>query len=534
MTEIIDEVRHSEPDYSSVKPKPSEYGDHIGVDWHMPFSTPWRDGTYELLRSEEDVAPTTRQLIGMRRTDGQARALYRLITLPIRSALKTSTFVPSEDGSAGGTKEAEFITNMFTLPPNAGGMEVTFQRVMSQILMGLFDGFAPFEQIYWSPKTGPLKGKITLQKLAYRPSETITFLTDQNGSFEGFRQLTSIHGKVVDVHIAPEDSFYWACQEEERPFYGISMFQTAFYHFDKKVKLYYVAHLAAQRNAVGTRVGTWPVNASPKEKLNFQKALADFGLSQFIAHPDNFKVEILKDGQQFDFLKLIDHHNSQMSKSVLASFFDQSHGGEKALVDFGKPSDELFVLMLQSIMDEIAAAINHYIIPKFIDWNFDSGKYPIFKWGSFTDEQKEAIRTTFDNLATGGQPNTTPDFLFELEKKMAEEMGLEIDYDKLQQERDAQKQLQQQYDQQAMSFGMPPGGAAPGGQPGAPAGPQGPPGPPGATPGGVGAPGPTDASAGPAPNGVDPLALSNTEVTLSLPLEELAKMLLIEAGENDE
>src|SRR5690606_26810638 len=100
---------------------------------------------------------------------GHARALYRLITLPIRAALQTSTFVPAEGGEA----EAEFIKQVFTTPPGAGGMTVTFQRFMSQMLGALFDGFAAFEKVFWMPEHGPMKGKYTLKKLAYRPSDTI-------------------------------------------------------------------------------------------------------------------------------------------------------------------------------------------------------------------------------------------------------------------------------------------------------------------------------------------------------------------------
>ncbi len=447
-------------DYDIPKPKPSEYGDYVGVDHNLPFSTPWIDDTYELLREEEELVPTVRQLMGMRRTDAQARALYSLLTLPIRSALRGATFVPPADAKSGGTKEAEFISNMFTLPPCAGGMEISFQRVMAQILMALFDGFSPFEQVYWSPKKGPLKGKITLQKLAYRPADTITFLTEKDGTWAGFRQRAQVHGEVIDVKIDRENAFYWAAREEERPFYGVSFFQSAFFNFDKKQKLSYLLHLAAQRKAVGTRVGTWPPNASEKDKGNFKKALSDFGLAQWIAHPETFKTEIQSDsGSQFDFLSLINHHNSQMSKSILASFFDKDQGGGAAdakLVDFGSQSDAMFLLMLQAIMDEIAAQINHYIIPKFIDWNFGSGKYPTFVWGTFTDEQRAEIQKTFDTLAVAAAPNVTPEFMFEIEKKIAEKLGLEIDYDTIEKEHEEQKKLQKQADEQALAYGQDP------------------------------------------------------------------------------
>jgi hypothetical protein len=430
---------------ATPKPTPDDLNVEVGVGAQLPFSISYDEKRWETYRADEDPeqGPSVRQLVGMRRTDGQARALYRLLALPIRSALRTATFAPAETGE----KEAEFVTDMFMLPPSAGGIHTPFERIVAQMITALFDGFSAFEQVYWIPTTGPLKGKITLKKLAYRPSQTITFLTDAHGDFAGFRQRALLHGVVKDVSIDKEDAFYYAAQEDERDFYGISYFQSAFYHYDKKVKLYYIAHLAAQRAAVGTREGIWPSGATESDKLKFKKALADLGVAQYIAHGENYKINILKEGGGFDFLSYINHHNSQMSKSVLASFFDSNQGGgssDTALVNFGEQSDAMFILMLQSIMGEIAAAINNHLIPKFIDWNFGTAKYPEFTWGTFTDEQKEAIKSTFDKLATAGQgANVTPEFLYELEQKMADEIGLDIDYDKITAERDAQKEAEQ-------------------------------------------------------------------------------------------
>lgn len=79
-------------------------------------------------------------------------------------------------------------------------------------------------------------------------------------------------------------------------------------------------------------------------------------------------------------------------------------------------------------MDDVAASINNYLIPKFIDWNFDSGAYPEFKWGAFTEEQKSSIRTIFNALAVSPTINTSPEFTLALEELMADQMGLEIDY----------------------------------------------------------------------------------------------------------
>lgn len=383
----------------------------------------------EVMRpSGEEAGPTVRQLVAMRRMDGQARALYRILTLPIRAALRTSTIIAQDDGE----DERDFIDQVFNTPPESGGMTVTFSRFMGQLLQGLFDGFSAFEKVFWVPEEGPLTGKITLKKLAHRPSETVTFVIDRTGGFAGMRQRTFYYGKNVDVFIPRNRAFYYAAQEEEQKYYGISFFQSAFYHFDKKSRVYYAAHLAANRAAVGTRLGTVPAGATKGAKAEFAQALGNLSMAQWLMMPEGFKVDVIQEGTNYDFLAQINHHNSQMSKSILAQFFDKDQGagtGEASQVNFAQPGDEMFNLMLRAIQDDIADQINHYIIPQLIDFNFSGGRYPKFAWGSLTDEQNQAIAKTFDKIAS--QQTLTPEFIRALEEHQAKEFGLDIDYDEV-------------------------------------------------------------------------------------------------------
>lgn len=434
-----------------VQPKPkAEF--EVGVPSFLPWQTPYKDA-WEVLRDESDVG--VRELVAMRRTDGQARALYRLITLPIRAALRTATYVP-EEGVDGGDQEAQFIQEMLTLPVTGGGMQVPFGRFMAQLVMAVFDGFEAFEMVYWQPKTGPLKGKWTLKKLAHRPSEQLTFILDRNSEFEGLRQRTMYQAQYVDVVIPGENVLFYAANAEERPFYGISYFNAAYKHWEAKFKLYVVAHIAAQRAAVGTRVGTIPQNPSREEKLAFQRALSDVGIAQWMTMPEGYKVESLKEAGAFDFLAYINHHNSQMSKSVLAAFFDDSQGtgGDASLIDFGRQSDALFLLMLQTIMGEIEEVINTQLIPRFIDWNFNSGKYPLFRFGQMTEEQKGALLDLYKALAVVAPDasNVAPEMYREIEKQIADEFGLEVDWEAVAaREAEEQAQADQMMQQQQMN-----------------------------------------------------------------------------------
>jgi hypothetical protein len=234
------------------------------------------------------------------------------------------------------------------------------------------------------------------------------------------------------------------------------MFESAFYHYDKKEKLYYIAHLAAQRAAVGLRVGTMVPNAPAQDKENFIRALSQLGLAQYIALPTaDWTVQTLNEAAaRFDFLGLINHHNSQMSKSVLAQWFDNEQGGgqgDSTLVDFGKQDDVTYFLMLEGILEEMAQIINDHIFPRFVDWNFGSEKYPQFKWGPLTEEAKAAVQDTFDKLAVAGQQaNVTPEFMLELEQRQATNFGFDIDYDQIKADREKQqKTMQRQAQAQA-------------------------------------------------------------------------------------
>lgn len=411
------------------KPGPSELGMEQGSSLAgLPFSQQYLGADGELLRIAK---PTIRQLVDMRHHDGQARALYNLITLPVRAAFRRLTWV-TPDGDKG---ETDFVKKLLTLPPSAGGMRTPLRTVVAQMLTGCFDGFSAFELVPWSPRKGVLKGKYTIQKLAYRPSETVTFVVTDSGDLKGLRQRSAgMGGRVIDVTIDAKKVIYFAAQAEDSPFYGQSYFSSAFYAYDKKCKMMYLAGLTAQHHALGTRVGKYPKSASPKDRQAFKAALSNFGLAQVMTIPAEGGWEVSGESGRtsfFPFMDYINHYNSQMSKSVLAPFFDNAQGGEKALVDFGGQSDTMFLVLEEALMNEIEAVFNEQVIPRFIDWNFGSGRYPEVKLGPFTDEQRKAINDTFDKLATAGTgSNVTREFLLQIEKHMAQEMGLEIDYKK--------------------------------------------------------------------------------------------------------
>jgi hypothetical protein len=470
----------------------------IGLEYGMSPVTPggtweaWATSSADGTISNNPVV-TIDQLVEMRRRDGQAKALVQLVTLPLRLALQAGEWIEPEDG--GATKEAEFANQMWTLPPTGGGMTTPQAKLVRQMLLAITDGFAAFEIVRHIPKEGPLKGKITIRKLAYRDPRTIRFKVDKNGGYAGFRQVTHDgEGNIIDVTLKPSKTLTITQHDELNPYYGVSLFESAYPHFDAKRKLYYIAHLAAQFAAVPGRIGEIPHSARVGEVNAFRVALQNFAFNASMLVPPGYTVTPFNGNTNFDFLKLIDHHNQQMSKSILASFFDQEQ--RAVLIENTTGTDaaaDLFLSNIETIANDIAEAMTHYLMPQFINLNFSSKKYPIFKPGKLSDHAKAAISEMFKTVVVSGILNSTPEFVRELEKKVSEDLGLDIDYEAIEEQEKvaAQEKADMEAEQaelqaeaqvlgaQQKGPGGPEAGGGPGGPPPPPGAPASPPGPPG-------------------------------------------------------
>lgn len=417
------------------------------------------------------------QLVEMRKKDGQIRALVRLLSLPVRVAFRDSEWVTAEDDDDSESPETEFANQVWSLPPHRGGMVVPRSKLTRQILLSLVEGTAVFEDVRYVPDDGPLKGKIVPKKLAHRDARTIRFLVDDKGNFDGVRQVAPQFSEGTDIIIPKDKVWYYAANEEENPFYGISYFESAYFHWELKRKLYYISHLAAQMSAVTGRVGKVPPSASRTQTEAFKKALDGFAFNTAMAVPDTFAVEFANMNSNFNFLALIDHHNTQMSKSVLAKFLDDENRQVLIQNADSDASADFFVQAIESIIWEISESLSMFWMPRYIDWNFTSKRYPILKPAPLTDTNKDAIKELYTAVASVQSTKWTPEFIRELEKKLTSRFGLDIDYDEIakrEEEERAKMEEQQQLEQQQTSlffnskFGGQPGGAQGGGA--APAG----------------------------------------------------------------
>lgn len=421
------------PDDVQPRPTPDQ---ELGVTLDLPF------GTFngELFNPAElDIPDMLQRIDLMLRTDGHFRALARLLSLPFRQA--KWSIQPAEDGD----EEADFITQMLTLPPNQGGMSTTFDYVRALAARAFWQGFAVWEQVFSYADVPGHGNKLVLRKLAPRDASTVRFKADEHGGFDGVVQRASDgRNGMKTVHIPKEKVLFFTVDKEEHPFYGRSMFEPALYHFDKKHKLYYIAHIAAQISAIPARVAHQEGGGqglTPTERNQLQTALASFGFNTAMIAPKGIKLEPFGgqgDSGLADILAVINHHNTQASQSILGHFIDLGQQGESSVGSYALSSDssDLFLMCSQANLDSFAETINVHLIPKFIDWNFGTKKYPTLVFEPLADETKAAMMDVFKVLATASETKVSPDFIWELEKSIADRLGLAVDYEALDAERE--------------------------------------------------------------------------------------------------
>ena len=413
----------------------------------VPSFTEWRKDAYLIY---DKPVISLEKLIAMRRSDGMARALANLVTLPIKLSLTQGRWVSPPTGDA--EEEVEFANLMWSLPPASGGMTTTASQLIDQILLSIFDGFAAFELVSQVPKTGPLKNKKTIRKLAYRDPRSITLLQDARGGYAGFRQqLILPNREKLDVSLSPAKTALFTVNGHENPLYGVSFFEACYPHYDSKMRFYYMAEMAAQFAAIPGRVGTVPRSAKLHEVQAFRQSLENMYFNTTVLKKEGWELIPFSSNSSFAFLPMIEHQNLMMAKSVLGNFMETEQRTVLVENSTQDASADLFLLSMETLANEFAGVLTNHVMPKYIKENFkNSDKFPVFKPGPLSDSVRRKITSIFEKVAISGILNTTPEFVRELEKHVADDLGLDIDYADIE-AREEEAALQQAEQAEAMA-----------------------------------------------------------------------------------
>ena len=350
-------------------------------------------GSYEAEENPDDLKPE--DYIEMQRNDGEVQAIVRLLTLPI---VATPLYIEPAEGDKG---ERDFIVTVFFSPPSLGGMTTPLPFVIADMTRGIFEGFRVYEKVARIIEEGKYKGKVSWRKLAPRDAQTVQLKADKHGGFNGVCQSATLGTEMKDISIPPEKCMLFTFQKEKHWLYGESILKTAYYHYDKKHKLYYISHKKAEIDATGLKILKINQTTTSAEREAAEEVVDTIGVNTRVTLPPGIELEIQRGGESgFDLMPLIDHHNHQMSKSALVQVLDQV----KYAYPYGKgtPASQYVDLSIQSIMKQMEATLNTYAVADLIDWNFGTHVYPKIRFEKLADASVAFLRDVFNQIMKAG------------------------------------------------------------------------------------------------------------------------------------
>ena len=373
----------------------------------------------------EEEKPDKRNIdsyIQMQENDGTIRAITRLFSMPIQST--PIKILPGKQDKG----ERDFIESVFLNTRKEGGMTNPLPFVIADMTRAIFEGYRVYEKVPQIIKEGKYAGKIGWKKLAQRDARTVDIRVDKNGGFMGIHQKATFGEHTVDVNIPPEKVILFTFQKERHPFYGESILKTAYYHYDKKHKLYYLAHKKAEIDAVGLKILklTKPLN-SP-DVVAAENAVDNIGANTRVTLPAGFELEVDRASSGYDVMGLIEHHDTQIVLSTLAQAIQMGTKSKYAYT-YGSGinnQNEFIIQMLQMIMKSIEDTLNEWAVAPLVDWNFTNPSYPKIKLQPLHSATENYLLDIFKAIVTKDPTLLTADYVATLSNNVAEYLGLEV------------------------------------------------------------------------------------------------------------
>jgi len=354
--------------------------------------------------------------IRMQQNDGTVQAIIRMLSLPIQSA---EPFIIGAENDNG---EADFIRTVLFGSEFEGGMSTPMALVISDMTRAIAEGFRAYNKVPQVITQGDYKGKIGWRKIAPRDAQTIKIKVDKHGGFDGLHQIATLGDQTIDKNIPKDYALLYTFQKEKHGLYGESILKSAFYHYDKKHKLYYIACKKAEVETMGIRTVELPQAPNPSDRTAIEKAVDNIGINTRISVPHNYKFDVKfpSNGGSDFIMKNIEHHDLEMAKSALCGMLELNSGGSYAL---SKDKSNWLVLAINGIMKGMEATINSYVIAPLINYNYGTYNYPKFKFPAITTEAEDLLTEVSKSIFSKAEMLPTEVFN-DVVNRAVEKMGI--------------------------------------------------------------------------------------------------------------
>lgn len=396
---------------SLAKPTPPQTGVEVGTSANGILPSIFGD---EFIDTSKIKVADYKKMLD---TDGTVQALYNTITMPILGS--NWTIEPDED-TPEGIRQTKEVEESLRTPPHKGGMSTPMDLVLAQALRAVVEGYSGFEKVLEVKD-----GRIVFRKIAWRDPTTLIIRTDDRGGFNGLKQRAFIASKYDEVIIPLERSFLYTYGKEFHNLKGRSAFTAAYSSYDKKRRLYYLAEQQAQSDALKIKVVKGREKANQGELDATVEAVDELGFKATVGLPHGYDIDALNQAGGLDLLPLIEHHNAEMARSVLAMFILLGTGSKTGSYSLSQDQSDFFIQALMSVRKSLENHLTSYLISDLYAYNYEKPVYGTFKFDDITDSTIELLKQVFIKLT---EKDRLPQEVIDgVVQKVADKLDIDID-----------------------------------------------------------------------------------------------------------
>ena len=330
----------------------------------------------------------------MRKGDATVRASLLAVFLPI---LSTEWYIEPASDNAKDVEIAEHVKKeLFE-------RNISWATKLREILLYLAYGSYVFEKI-WTRRED---GFIGIEKIAPRlPKTILKWETDDNQP--GITQ-TLPTGTTANI---PAWKLLTFINEQEGDNYeGTSLLRTSYKHWYYKERYYKIDAMAQERQGLGLPYFKKPSGANVEDVQKMRELMRNLRANEeaYLEIISGWEAGILemKAGSTKDAKPMIDHHDRQISKNVLAQFLELGADGGSGSRALSEDHSDLFLLAENAVAQYIKEVVQKDLIKELVDYNYTVEQYPQLKYGSIGMVDYEKLSGALQSLSAAKLITTT-------------------------------------------------------------------------------------------------------------------------------
>lgn len=343
------------------------------------------------------------------------------LSFKVLSVLAGGWEVQSPDDQEAKWEVTEFVRNALSFFP--GG----WNSALKKMLRALRHGYSVLEKVYGEPESGPLQGKITLQRLVELKPHYIDFETDHSGLVTGVVQMPMplSNGPRLGPVFSPLKFVHYVYDREFENPYGKSDLEAAYLPWWVKDNAYKWFAMLLERFGIPPLLALYDpqfyqgANLEDLKKVVRNIQAATMGIiPRATAEALEFYTQQLGAGNREIFTAAFARFDADIAKALLQPSligFAQEAGSTGAQsggsLARSNTSWKAFMYVVTELQEDLESqAINSQIIPQLCDMNYVGLKsYPLFRFARLDDEMELELFKVWQALVEGKLVNRLTD-----------------------------------------------------------------------------------------------------------------------------